>query len=82
MLYGEFVPIDKAHIKRIELQADEFAVNDITKDRDSAIECLKHLCNNDLQRESHIWDISQISYPVMTMGERIEELKARTGYTK
>ena len=66
------------HIKRMELEADEFAVKHITHDIDSAVRCLKHLCYNDLKGESHIWEISQISYPIMTMNERIEELKKRT----
>jgi len=52
--FNELVPINRIHIKEIELRADEFAVRKITSDLDSAIRCLKHLCNNDLQRESHV----------------------------
>jgi Zn-dependent protease with chaperone function len=33
-IFGQFVPIDKAHIKRIELEADAFAVKHITYDLD------------------------------------------------
>jgi threonyl-tRNA synthetase len=76
-IFNEFVPINKAHVKSMELEADEFAVKCITMDVNSAIRCLKNLCNYDLQRESHVWETSQFSFPIMTMGERIEELKKK-----
>ncbi len=76
--FNEFVPINKTHVKNMELDADEFAVKHITGDVNSAIRCLKHLCDGHLQRESHTWEISQFSFPIMTMDERIDELKKRT----
>lgn len=72
---NELLPLDAAYVKRIELEADKFAVTKITHDLDSAVRCLMHLCNNNTERESHIWEFSKILFPIMTMGERIQELK-------
>lgn len=70
----DFLPIDAAQIKHMELEADKFAVTHITYDLRSAVRCLLHLCNNHIERESHIWELFQVPFNIMTMGQRIEEL--------
>lgn len=76
VVFNQLIPINKIYIIEIETRADEFAVRNITSDLDSAIRCLRHLCNNDLQRESHIWEY-QHPFKIMTMDERMIELIKR-----
>ncbi len=70
----EFLPIDAAQIKQMELEADKFAMTRVTHDFKSAVSYLMHLCNNHTERESHIWELYQVPFNIMTMGQRIQEL--------
>jgi Zn-dependent protease with chaperone function len=71
---NDFLPIDAEYIKNMELEADKFAVKNITQDLKSAVRCLLHLCNNHTERESHIWELYQVPFNIMSMGQRIKAL--------
>jgi hypothetical protein len=79
LAFNEFHPKDAAYIKHIELEADKFAITKITHDVDSAVRCLKHLCNNHTERESHVWELSKVPFNIMTMSERIQMLMGHVG---
>jgi Zn-dependent protease with chaperone function len=57
-----------------EYEADLGAFQ-ITQDLNSAMTCLTKLVGGELERPSHTWELRDIEIPVMTMSQRIHELK-------
>ncbi len=62
--------------KEQELQADIWGVL-ILGDPSIAINCLKKLVDNDLDKPSHLWEVLGVKLPVMTVRERIHEIQKR-----
>lgn len=59
-----------------ELQADMWGVI-ILGDEEVAISCLKKIVGYDLDKPSHLWEALGIGLPIMTMRERIREIRKR-----
>jgi Zn-dependent protease with chaperone function len=76
LIFNELLPMDGAYLKSKEIQADEFALSQ-TLNLSSAVKCLTHICNSDLDRKSHWCKTANLRYGVMTMRERISELIKR-----
>jgi len=73
------LPPDVAITKQQELQADFWAIW-LTKNKTSAITCLRKLVNNNLNTYSHIWEVFDVKLPIMTMRERIIEINKTLSY--
>jgi Zn-dependent protease with chaperone function len=71
------LPPNAEALRDNEYAADETAVKLITGDLNSAVSCLRKLCQNNLDLSSHLWEYFDINMPVMTFRERIAELKHR-----
>lgn len=67
------LPPEAAITKQQELQADIGAIW-LTNNKTAAIQCLSKLVNNDLSQPSHLWEILDVTLPIMTMHERIREI--------
>ena len=61
-----------------EYEADELAIR-LTGNQDAAIRSLAKLVGGNMSLPSHKWELFGTDLPMMTMGERIQELKKRTG---
>jgi len=73
----KILPFHVEITKEQEIQADIEAII-ITKNKTSAISCLKKIANDDLDAPSHTWEVLNVKFPVMTMRERIDEILRRT----
>jgi Zn-dependent protease with chaperone function len=70
------LPPNAVALRDQEYEADEMAVR-VTGDLNGAVECLRNLVGNDLDKQSHIWELFGTVVPVMTMRERIATLQGR-----
>lgn len=61
------------------MQADIWAIF-LTGNKAAAITCLKKLVNNNLDAYSHLWEAFDLKLPIMTMRERIDELRKMLSY--
>lgn len=62
--------------KEQEIDAEIKAIL-LTRNKTSAISCLKKMVNYDLNQPSHVWETLGIELPVMTIRERIDEINKR-----
>ena len=69
------LPPNAETLRNQEYEADRIAVN-ITIDLGSAISCLTKLVGGNMQAPSHTWELFDKAVPAMTMGERINTLRA------
>lgn len=74
----EHLPPNIETIRNQEYEADELAVR-LTGNQTAAINCLTKLVKGELSKSSHLWELLGVNMPIMTMQQRIDELKRRTG---
>lgn len=67
------LPAEVEISRKQELQADIWGIV-LTGNKNAALNCLKKLVNNNLNRPSHIWEVLGVKLPIMTMRERINEI--------